>query len=237
MTFAAPSNRIPDLVWQDLRMALSEITEWQGRERDCPATVPVVSDQRLRHHRRLVRTLWTLAVLDIKPFDRVLDVGCGDGLGIQLASRLAFGGHVAAIDISAKHVQQARARNAELLSSGHVSVKVASILDTPVFSGQFDKAYSINSIHWWHQPVQGLLMIRNMLSTAGKVAITLDVGSRPTSKSCSDKSRWFELMFAEAGFSYVSTRCLHTPSLVTICALASQSGCSADTSGQPSNLG
>jgi hypothetical protein len=66
---------------------------------------------------------------------------------------------------------------------------------------------------------------------AGLQALTLDVGSRSTSKSCADKSRWFELMFAEAGFSYFSTRCLHTPSIVAICALASQSGCSADTSG------
>jgi hypothetical protein len=96
-------------------------------------------------------------------------------------------------------------------------VQVASVLDPGVLDGPFDKAYSINSIHWWSDPVLGLRNIRDVLTESGRLAVTLDVGSKPTGKSCAQKARWLESRLTDAGFPVTSARCMHSASASVVC--------------------
>jgi SAM-dependent methyltransferase len=55
---------------------------------------------------------WVVELLDIQPDDKVLEAGCGPGVGIELLTKLAFAGYIAGVDISVEMVEQAKARNA-----------------------------------------------------------------------------------------------------------------------------
>ena len=55
---------------------------------------------------------WVIDLLEVTPFDRVLEVGFGPGVVIQRLAKLAVAGHVAGIDQSREMVQQARASSA-----------------------------------------------------------------------------------------------------------------------------
>jgi SAM-dependent methyltransferase len=164
----------------------------------------------------------------------VLDVGCGDGVGLVAASRLTTGGVVVGLDVSARRITHARIRTRELAWSGRVRVQVASVLDPGVLDGPFDKAYSINSIHWWSDPVLGLRNIRDVLTESGRLAVTLDVGSKPTGKSCAQKARWLESRLTDAGFPVTSARCMHSASASVVCVLAAlRPPAVSDETGQP----
>jgi ubiquinone/menaquinone biosynthesis C-methylase UbiE len=55
---------------------------------------------------------WVTDLLEVGPYDSVLEVGFGPGVIIQHLSKLASVGHVAGVDPSQAMVEQARARNA-----------------------------------------------------------------------------------------------------------------------------
>jgi ubiquinone/menaquinone biosynthesis C-methylase UbiE len=114
---------------------------------------------------------WVVSLLDIQPDDKVLEVGCGPGVGIELLTRLASAGYVAGVDISVEMVKQAKARNANGIKSGRVDLRHGSVEHLPFEDSLFDKALAINSMQVWPDAVTGLREIRRVLKTGGSVAL------------------------------------------------------------------
>ena len=54
------------------------------------------------------RIQWTLSLLDIRPEHRILEVGFGPGMAIQVLSEMASNGSIVGIDHSEVMLQQAR---------------------------------------------------------------------------------------------------------------------------------
>jgi trans-aconitate methyltransferase len=55
-----------------------------------------------------------IRLLDVQPRDKVLEIGFGPGVGIQLLAKSAPEGRVAGVDCSREMVEQASARNADI---------------------------------------------------------------------------------------------------------------------------
>ena len=103
----------------------------------------------------LERIQWTLALLDVKPSDRILEIGFGPGIAIELPSKLVPNGLIAGIDHSEVMVRQASTRNAAAIREGaRCCIGSATIL--PRFDEPFDTIFTINSIHFWTEPVECL---------------------------------------------------------------------------------
>jgi len=114
---------------------------------------------------------WVVELLDIQPDDKVLEAGCGPGVGIELLTRLAFAGYVAGVDISVEMVEQAKARNANGIKSGRVDLRYGSVENLPFEDNLFDKALAINSMQVWPDAVVGLREIRRILKAGASVAL------------------------------------------------------------------
>jgi SAM-dependent methyltransferase len=69
----------------------------------------------------------TIALLDVQPHDRVLEIGFGPGVGIELLSGVVSSGHVAGVDVSEEMVEQARIRNVEAIQRGKVELRRGSV--------------------------------------------------------------------------------------------------------------
>jgi ubiquinone/menaquinone biosynthesis C-methylase UbiE len=124
------------------------------------------------------RAQWTISLLDIKPHDRILEIGFGPGIAIELASRLADNGRVVGLDHSEVMLRQATRRNAAAVRNGLVELHLGSVADLPRFGEAFDKVFTINSIHFWEEPLERLKELRGVLKPGGMIAVTLQPRSR-----------------------------------------------------------
>ena len=122
-----------------------------------------------RRTRRVVE--WTIAMLDLRPTDRVLEIGSGSGDALQLAAKYCSLGLVAGVESDPVMVRRARKRNALLMTYGRVFVREGSVSGLPYPDGSFDKVFSINSVHTWPSQLGDLKEIRRVLRPEGKLFI------------------------------------------------------------------
>jgi ubiquinone/menaquinone biosynthesis C-methylase UbiE len=114
---------------------------------------------------------WVIDLLDIQPNDRVLEVGFGPGVGIQLLARSASAGYVAGVDYSEEMVDQATARNVKVIESGRVDLRLGSVESLPFEDNTFDKTLAINSMQVWPDTVAGLREMRRVIRSGGRIAL------------------------------------------------------------------
>ena len=114
---------------------------------------------------------WIVGLLEVRPTDRVLEVGFGPGVVIQHLAQLASAGHVAGIDASKEMVEQARARNAAAIRKGGVSLRYGSVEYLPFDAESFDKALAINSLQLWPDATAGLREMRRVIKSGGRLAL------------------------------------------------------------------
>ncbi|HKD28211.1 MAG TPA: class I SAM-dependent methyltransferase [Xanthobacteraceae bacterium] len=118
-----------------------------------------------------------IEMLDVRPDDKVLEVGFGPGVAIQLLLHRVPDGSVAGIDYSQEMVRQAAARNAAALRNRKVDLRYGSVERLPFAEGTFDKALAINSMQAWPDARAGLLEIQRVLKHGGNVALGFTVNS------------------------------------------------------------
>jgi ubiquinone/menaquinone biosynthesis C-methylase UbiE len=116
---------------------------------------------------------WTVTLLSVQADDRVLEVGFGPGVGIELVSQKATKGLTAGVDLSATMVQVARQRNAAAIQAGQVELKQGDVAALPYGDESFDKAFGVHAIYFWPKPTQGLKELRRVLKPGGRLAITV----------------------------------------------------------------
>jgi trans-aconitate methyltransferase len=96
-------------------------------------------------------------LLDPRPGERILDLGCGDGaLTAQIAAR---GASVLGVDASPAMVAAARARGLEA-----ETVRGEAL----AFDGEFDAVFSNAALHWMTQPEAVALGVARALKPGGR---------------------------------------------------------------------
>lgn len=174
---------------------------------------------RVRRSNR-VRNLRTLELLDVRPEDRVLEVGFGPGLAVARAAELALAGKVVGIDHSQLMLRQARRRNVEAIRSGRVELLLSSADALPRFEGRFDKVLAVNVYMFWKDPVSVLSGLRQVMKPGGRIAITLQ--PRRRGATAGDTRAAGERMGASlraAGFGEVRTEILEMAPVAAACVL------------------
>jgi len=81
-----------------------------------------------------------IELLEVQPKDRVLEVGFGPGVALQLIAAKLSSGKVAGIDCSAEMMDQATARNAAPVESGRIELRLGSVEVMPFKNDTFDKS-------------------------------------------------------------------------------------------------
>jgi ubiquinone/menaquinone biosynthesis C-methylase UbiE len=161
---------------------------------------------------------WVIGLLDVRPTDRVLEVGYGPGLGVERSSALAREGHVAGIDVSRVMWRQARRRNRRAIREGRVDLRVGDASALPFPDRSFHRALSVNSLRFWPSAEKGLSEILRTLRPGGRLALALrmrrdDVGRFDRSRFGLTDSDLEELLalLATVGFRdvHVERRAIH----------------------------
>jgi ubiquinone/menaquinone biosynthesis C-methylase UbiE len=111
----------------------------------------------------------TLAALELRSDDRLLEIGCGGGAFLALA--LAGGCEAKAVDHSSDMVALARKRNASACRTGRLEVIRAHAEDLPFAAEQFTCAAMTNAFFFLQDPARALQELHRVLRTAGRLAI------------------------------------------------------------------
>jgi ubiquinone/menaquinone biosynthesis C-methylase UbiE len=142
----------------------------------CPSGLlgRVAGERMVRQH--AVETEWTVSLLGLAAEERVLEIGCGAGRGLELAGRQVASGQVVGVDLSAVMVRAARRRNARAVRAGSVVVEQGDVTRLPFEEHQFDKLFSIHSVYFWPDRARALAELRRVLKPGGRLALTVTTG-------------------------------------------------------------
>ncbi|MBB5786589.1 class I SAM-dependent methyltransferase [Jiangella mangrovi] len=108
------------------------------------------------------------AVVDVaalRPGDHVLEVGCGPGVGLELAARVVGAERAAAVDPSETFVAMARKR------VPGADVRVAGAEDVPFDHATFTAIYTLASMHHWSDRDAGLARLIAVLAPGGRLVL------------------------------------------------------------------
>jgi len=165
----------------------------------------------------------TLDLLEIAPRERVLEIGFGPGYALTRALELAAEGQVIGVDHSAVMLDRAAHRNAEAIQEGRLTLCLGRAESLPLPAASLDKAYAVNVIFFWNDPVAVLRRVRAALVPGGRVAITQQ--PRKPGATDADTRRGAEKVkdaLVAAGFTDVRIEVLPMEPVSAACVLATR---------------
>ncbi len=117
--------------------------------------------------------------LDIRPDDRVLEIGCGHGVAATLVCERLEAGHLTAVDRSTTMVQAATRRNAAYIEAGRAEFLVATLEDLDLGDRRFDKIFAVRVglFHRDHERARGI--VERWLAPGGAAFVFFDPPSGP----------------------------------------------------------
>jgi SAM-dependent methyltransferase len=99
---------------------------------------------------------------------RIVEVGCGPGIGLSALLAGYPSAHVRGIDLSAQMVAQSRARNAQAVRTGRLDVREGDVRDVVEPA---DLMMAIHVLYFWHDPESVLDHARTVLAGGGLLAL------------------------------------------------------------------
>ncbi len=109
----------------------------------------------------------TLARLDLRSQDRLLDVGCGTGALLQRLSRKHRAGQLSGVDPVPEMLAVARSR-----LPPEIELREGWAERLPFDDGQFDIVLSCNVFHYVREPAAALREMSRVLSPGGRLVLT-----------------------------------------------------------------
>jgi SAM-dependent methyltransferase len=116
---------------------------------------------------------WIVELLNVRPDDRVLDIGSGPGVTLTLIARRATSGFVAGVDPSDVMVRQATERNRAAVQAGRVEPRLGSASGLPYPDAHFTKACAVHSLYFWPSVEAGLREAYRVLAPDGLLILAV----------------------------------------------------------------
>jgi len=121
------------------------------------------------HHLPITRPM--LSQMDIKPDNRILDIGCGSGWLCRLLARLVPEGRVVGVDVAPEMVRRAKAVSTDYANLNFMEGAADRI---PCGEGSFGKIVSVESAYYWPDPAVCLREMFRVLDKGGTAWILIN---------------------------------------------------------------
>jgi ubiquinone/menaquinone biosynthesis C-methylase UbiE len=161
-----------------------------------------------------------IALMNISPGARVLDVGCGSGWATRLLAEQAPQVSAVGIDISDEMIKLARAST----STANVTFRVATAEQLPFAVGEFSDAFSMESLYYYQDMLSALREIKRVLQPGGLFVAVMDLyqENEPSHQWIKQlkvpvqllSTAQYHELFAQAGFTNISDRRIYDPTPV-----------------------
>lgn len=112
--------------------------------------------------------------LGIRPGDRVLEIGCGHGVAATMVCERLDGGHLTAVDRSAKMIAAAERRNAAHVEAGTAEFLVRRLEDLDLGDRRFDLVFAVRVRLFEREPERARALVEPWLAPGGEVRSFFD---------------------------------------------------------------
>jgi ubiquinone/menaquinone biosynthesis C-methylase UbiE len=112
--------------------------------------------------------------LDVWPDDRVLEIGCGQGVAATLVCQRLDTGRLTAVDRSEKMIEAAARRNAMYVEAGKAEFIVAALEDLDLADRRFDKIFAVRVGLFHRDPDRARGLAERWLAPGGTLAAFFD---------------------------------------------------------------
>ena len=128
-----------------------------------------------QHH--LDITEKTIRLMDLRPGERILDLGCGSGWATRLLAHMVGEGpegfgQVVGVDVSDEMIRVARADSKDF---DNVMFVWGSATQIPWEENFFDKVLSIESFYYWPDQERGLAELFRVMAPKGRLFILINL--------------------------------------------------------------
>ncbi len=106
--------------------------------------------------------------MQIKPDDKILEIGFGPGIGINMISEKFEGCKVYGIDFSELMFKKASIRNKKFIDDKSVKLIFRDFIKAEIDENDFDKVFCINVIYFWEDLEAPFKKIWSMLKDNGQ---------------------------------------------------------------------
>ena len=120
------------------------------------------------------RLAWAVEMLDVRPAERLLEIGCGTGVAAALICERLDGGSITAIDRSPKMIEAAARRNAAHVEAGAAEFLVASLESLDLGDRRFDKIFAVRVGLFDRDPEQAHALAERWLAPGGTLSAYSD---------------------------------------------------------------
>src|SRR5436190_9291429 len=127
-------------------------------------------DEMEDHHSDI--TEQTIALMDLQPGDRILDLGCGTGWASRRLARIATSGEVVGIDVADEMLRRAEQASAGI---GNVRYLWGSAENIPAEDNHFTKVLSVESFYYYVDQGKALDELRRVMAPGGKLFILINL--------------------------------------------------------------
>jgi SAM-dependent methyltransferase len=133
---------------------------------------PLTTEDRVRSQQELYRRV----LAELRPLDgrRVLEVGCGLGLGCALTLAEHGPARVTGLDLHPDQLERAREANAETLAAHPDRLRFVqgAAGDIPFGDGEFDRLYSVEAAQHFRELASFAREAARVLAPGGRLAVT-----------------------------------------------------------------
>jgi ubiquinone/menaquinone biosynthesis C-methylase UbiE len=127
-------------------------------------------DEMEDHHSDI--TDQTLALMDIQPADRILDLGCGTGWASRRMARVAAKGEIVGLDVADVMLKRAEETSSEFKNIRYVWGSAEKI---PANDGYFSKVLSVESFYYYADQGKALDELSRVMAAGAKLFILINL--------------------------------------------------------------
>lgn len=115
----------------------------------------------------------TVEALAVSPDQKVLELGFGGGMALELLLAEKGCVCVTGLDPSEEMVRAASRRLTQWIQAGRLALQQGTAEDLPWTDSELDRVLSVNSIFYWSNPSRGVREIRRALRPEGILVLGL----------------------------------------------------------------
>jgi ubiquinone/menaquinone biosynthesis C-methylase UbiE len=112
--------------------------------------------------------------LQIRPGDRVLEIGCGHGVAATLVCERLESGRLTAVDRSPKMIEAAARRNARHVEAGRAEFLVGELERLELGERRFDKVFAVRVGLFHREPERARGLVEPWLAPGGVLRAFFD---------------------------------------------------------------
>ena len=105
--------------------------------------------------------------LMIRSNDKILEIGYGPGIGIDLISKRFEMCDIYGIDFSGLMYKRATKRNKQAIKNNQVHLLFGDFVETEISTSQFDKIFCINVVYFWNNLQKPFEKVKYLLKDDG----------------------------------------------------------------------